>query len=53
MGGVIPSTPICIHGMDKDSFPFYRDNDSVSCKAIDYKGSFLLGKDSQNVSLVT
>lgn len=39
--------------MGKDNFPFYKDSDSVSSQAIDYKGSFLLGKGSQNVSLVT
>lgn len=39
--------------MGKDKFTFYKDSDSVSGQAIDYKGSFLLGKGSQNVSLVT
>lgn len=39
--------------MANDNFPFYKDSDSVNNQAIDYKGSFLLGKGSQNVSLVT
>jgi len=50
MGGFLPQTPT---HMGKNNFPFYKDNDSVSGQAIDYKGSFLLGKGSQNVSLVT
>jgi len=39
--------------MGKGNFPFYKDSDSVSGQAIDYKGSFLLGQGSQNVTLVT
>jgi len=39
--------------MGKDNFHFCKNNSSVSGQAIDCKGSFLLGKGSQNVSLVT
>lgn len=50
MDWVLSPTPT---HMGKDNFRFCKDNDSVSSQAIDYKGSFLLGKGNQNVSLVT
>lgn len=40
-------TPGCIHGMGKDNYTFYKDNDCVSRKAVECEGSFSLGKASR------